>query len=158
MARVRVGPLSYGPRGRRGIHLGPFSASYNANAWNQFVGVLVLLGLIIIVVRAIWPFLVAAAVLTVVYILATKDKRAAKRAAISQRRAEELQRWLNGPPPTLYVPPRFSEQWFAANVPRLHPGQVPVLRAEMKARGWSDQNIAHRLGRYLGQNPYYVGR
>jgi hypothetical protein len=158
MARVRIGPLSYGPRGQRGIHLGPFSASYNANRWNLFVGVLVVIGLVVIVVKAIWPFLLAAVVLVGVYMIATKDKRAANRAAMRQRRAEELQRWLDGPPPTLYVPPRFSEQWFATHVPRLHPGQVPVLRAEMRARGWSDRHITQRLGRYLAQNPFYDGR
>lgn len=154
MARIRIGPLSYGPRGRRGIHLGPFSASYNAN--NRFLGGLMLLVIIIAIVQAIWPFLLALAFLTGIYLVATKDKRAANRAATQQRKAEETQQWLAAPPPTLYVPPRFSEEWFAANVPRLHPGQIPVLFAEMRARGWNDQRIAQRLTRYLQQNPFYT--
>jgi hypothetical protein len=152
MARVRIGPLSYGPGGRRGIHLGPFSASYNMN--NRFMGGLMLLVIVVAIVQALWPVLLGAAVLTVIVLVLTKNTRAARRKATRQRQAEELQHWLDGPPPTLYVPTRFSEQWFAANVPRLHPGQIPVLFAEMKARGWSDQHIAQRLGRYLQQNPF----
>ena len=155
MARVRFGPLSYGPGGRRGIHLGPFSASYNVN--NPFMNGLMLLVLVVAIVEALWPLLLGGVVLTVAVLLVTRDARAARREAARQRRAEELQRWVASPPPTLFVPTRFSEQWFAANVPRLHPGQIPALIAEMKARGWSEQHIAQRLGRYLQQNCFYDG-
>ena len=144
MARVRFGPLSYGPGGRRGIHLGPFIASYNVN--NPFMNGLMLLVLVVANVEALWPLLLGGVVLTVAVLLVTRDARAARREAARQRRAEELQRWVASPPPTLFVPTRFSE-----------PGLIPALIAEMKARGWSEQHIAQRLGRYLQQNCFYDG-
>jgi hypothetical protein len=50
MARVRIGPLSYGPNGRRGIHLGPFSGSYNTRS--PWIGALVLLGIVVAIAQA----------------------------------------------------------------------------------------------------------
>jgi hypothetical protein len=152
MARIRIGPLSYGPKGRRGVHAGPFSASYNTRspAFGAFMLVVIVLAIII----KFWPVLVVGGLVFLVVWLATKEKRAEQAAARARARAEAQQRWLQAPPPTLYVPARFSEQWFAKNVPRLHPGQVPTLFAELKARGWTQQKIAQRLGRYLAQNPF----
>jgi hypothetical protein len=114
--------------------------------------------MLVVIVLAIiikfWPVLVVGGLVFLVVWLATKEKRAEQAAARARARAEAQQRWLQAPPPTLYVPARFSEQWFAKNVPRLHPGQVPTLFAELKARGWTQQKIAQRLGRYLAQNPF----
>jgi hypothetical protein len=77
------------------------------------------------------------------------------RAAERQRAFEEAHHaWLAGPAPPLSLPSRFSERWFADNVPYLHPGQVPVLMDELRARGWKDDRIAQRVGPFLSANPY----
>lgn len=174
MARVRIGPLSYGPKGQRGIHTGPFSASYNTRS--PIFGAFMLLVVIVAIAKAIWPVLLLVAVVVPVALLATKGRRQEQAAAAQRRRVEQAaaaqqlrteqeaveaktraeaqQRWLEGPPPTLYVPRRFSEGWFADNVPKLHPGQLAPLRDEMLARGWTDERIARRLGRYLEMNPF----
>lgn len=71
-------------------------------------------------------------------------------AAEQQRLADlEYQQWLDGPPPPLAVPSRFTQRWIEENVPSLHPGQVPVLLGEMRARGWTDVRIQERVGPYL---------
>jgi hypothetical protein len=80
---------------------------------------------------------------------------AARARAEAEAKAKAQREWLHGPPPTLYVPRRFSEDWFADNVPKLHPGQVPTLLAELRARGWTDQRIGQRIARYLAANPFY---
>lgn len=56
------------------------------------------------------------------------------------------------------MPGRFTENWLAANVPNLHPGQVPALLKELRARGWSDERIEARVQRYLATNPYLTER
>jgi hypothetical protein len=122
---------------------------------SPFMNRLMLLVVVVAIIQALWPVLLGAAVLTVVALVVTKNARAERREVSRQRRARELERWLAGPPPVLYLPARFSEQWFATNVPGLHPGQIPVLLDEMKARGWSNQHIAQRLGRHLHHNPFY---
>ena len=153
MARLRVGPLSYGPKGRRGLHAGPFGFSYNTR--NPVLGAFVLLAIIIAVVQAFWPYLLAAGVIIVVARIATQGGRANAAEAAKQRREEALQRWLTGPPPPLALPARFSHGWWASNLPGMHPGQVPILLAEMRARGWTNERIQQRVGPYLRQNPYY---
>jgi hypothetical protein len=65
------------------------------------------------------------------------------------REAQAYQRWLDGPPPPLTMPARFTQNWIAANVPHLHPGQVPTLMRELRARGWSDDRIADRVAPFL---------
>jgi hypothetical protein len=156
MARVRVGPLSYGPkRGQRGIHAGPFSASYNVN--NPVFGAFMLLVVIVAIVKAFWPYLLAAAAALVLILVLTRGLRAEHAAAAKKQRELQVQQWLRSPPPPLPLPGRFTDNWFAANVPSLHPGQVPVLLAEMRARGWTNQRIAQRVGLYLHQNPFYNG-
>jgi hypothetical protein len=79
-----------------------------------------------------------------------REQRAAA-AAAEQRRQAELahQQWLASPPPPLLVPGRFTQRWIAENVPSLHPGQVPALRKELRARGWTDDKIALRVEPYL---------
>jgi hypothetical protein len=83
---------------------------------------------------------------------------AARAAAEAQAQAVALREWLEGPPPTLYVPRRFSEDWFADNVPKLHPAQVPALLDELRARGWTDQRIQQRLARYLALNQFWLAK
>jgi hypothetical protein len=75
---------------------------------------------------------------------------AAERRADEERAQTEAYRdWLEAPPPPLAFPGRFTQNWIADNVPQLHPGQVQGLRAELKARGWSDDRIAQRVTPYL---------
>lgn len=78
-----------------------------------------------------------------------RDERAAREAPIlaaravaeAEAQAVAQREWLEGPPPPLQVPTRFSETWFANHVPKLHPGQMPALTSELRARGWNDQRI-----------------
>lgn len=67
---------------------------------------------------------------------------------------EAVRQWLLNPPPALEVPTRFSEQWFAATIPSMHPGQWPSLNSELRARGWTPEKIETRLSRYVAANPY----
>ncbi len=83
---------------------------------------------------------------------------AAQAAAEAEAKAVALREWLEGPAPTLYVPRRFSEDWFADNVPKLHPAQVPALLDELHARGWTDQRIQQRLARYLALNQFWLAK
>lgn len=84
--------------------------------------------------------------------------RATRQAAEAEARAKARQTWLDGPPPPLRVPGRFTDKWFAENAPQLHPGQVPVLMAELHERGWTDDRIARRVRPYLLKNPYFSER
>lgn len=92
MARVRIGPLSYGPGGRRGLHLGPVSASYNVH--NPAFGAFMLVVVVLAVIIKFWPFLVVGGLAFLVFWLATKEKRAEQAAARARARAEAQQRWL----------------------------------------------------------------
>lgn len=83
--------------------------------------------------------------------------RAVRQAADTEARAKAEQAWLAGPPPILYVPGRFTDKWFAENLPGLHPGQVPVLLEELHDRGWTDDRIERRVRPYLLRNPHYAG-
>jgi hypothetical protein len=85
-------------------------------------------------------------------------KADAQRAeAKAQARADAQRKWLEGPPPTLYVPRRSTEHWFADNLPNLHPGQVRPLLQELYARGWTNERIEQRLHRYFKQNQFMHG-
>jgi hypothetical protein len=84
---------------------------------------------------------------------AAVEQRAALAAAEERARGE----WLAGAPPALHLPGRFTDNWFAAHVPGLHPGQVPVLLEELHERGWNDARIERRVRPYLLENPYYNG-
>lgn len=87
-----------------------------------------------------------------------ETRAAAERAAAEARaRAEAQRKWLEGPPPTLYVPQRFTEHWFAENLPNMHPGQIAPLFRELYARGWNNRRIEQRLHRYFKQNPFLQG-
>ncbi|HWG09178.1 MAG TPA: hypothetical protein VN672_09245 [Solirubrobacteraceae bacterium] len=78
-----------------------------------------------------------------------------KREATEQRvalaaKAEQIHaEWLSGPPPALQFPGRVTATWIANHVPHLHPGQVPVLLAELRRRGWTEEDITARINPYL---------
>src|SRR3954452_19393529 len=82
--------------------------------------------------HVVWRFIAAAGLLlvTVAPILVSLA-RAAERADVERQahEAHAYQVWLDGPPPPLTLPSRFTQNWITANVPHLHPGQVaPLLR------------------------------
>lgn len=171
--RIRMGPVSVSSRGRVGAHAGPFSAYGGGSrrgrgvGGGEALGALLLLGLVIIVVQFLikWWFIVApvAVLLAVLIFFGVKSRNERQRQAEADRlaeaerlrvlRAEEQRRaheaWLAGPPPPLSMPGRFTQNWIQANVPRLHPGQVPALIRELRSRGWSDDRIDERVAPYL---------
>ena len=48
-----------------------------------------------------------------------------------------------------------TQKWIAENVSSMHPGQVPVLMAELHSRGWTDDVIERRVAPHLLNNPFY---
>lgn len=72
--------------------------------------------------------------------------QAAERA--NQARIAHAQ-WLAGPPPPLQLPGRFTQTWITQHVPQLHPGQIPVLFAELRRRGWTELDIDQRVKPYV---------
>jgi hypothetical protein len=75
-----------------------------------------------------------------------QSKLAAERLQRQQEEeAEALRHWLAAPAPPLSFPGRFTQKWLSENVPLLHPGQVPMLINELRARGWSDVRIEQRV-------------
>lgn len=85
-----------------------------------------------------WYVAIPVAALVVWLLVASRKQAAARHAA-----------WLAGPPPPLHFPGRFTVNWFRANGPGLHPGQVPMLLAELRRRGWSSSDIEQRATPYL---------
>jgi hypothetical protein len=84
---------------------------------------------------------------------AARVHRVQQAAAAEARRQAEAD-WLASPAPTLYVPGRFTDRWFAEHAAGLHPGQVSVLIDELHERGWTDERIARRVLPHLRANPY----
>jgi hypothetical protein len=176
--RIRMGPVSVTSKGRVGVRAGPVSvygggrrrrsrrrSSSGGGALIALFGVILVVGLAVEYWYIIVPVLVVVLVITVAGANQKKQRAAEKaaaakqaRAAAGQARIEAQHRWLEGPPPVLRVPGRFTENWFAANVPSLHPGQVPALLEELHERGWTDQRIDKRVRPYLLRNPFYTGR
>jgi hypothetical protein len=107
-------------------------------------------GLRYLAALAILVAVVAAIVLLIKAALAPGRERAAQleRTMLAQRREElalEHQEWLDGPPPPFHPPGRITQTWLEDNVPDMHPGQIPMLVTEMKARGWNEDRIAQRV-------------
>jgi hypothetical protein len=118
------------------------------------LGVVLVVGLAVEYWYIVVPVLMAALVVAVVSSHRKQQRQTEQAAAVERARLETQHRWLEGPPPTLQVPGRFTENWFAANVPSLHPGQIPSLLEELHERGWTDQRIEKRVRPYLLRNPF----
>jgi hypothetical protein len=101
-------------------------------------------------------------------LLASAKKRAAQQQRLASEQAAEREQqareqavekahqarivreqWLADPPPPLQLPGRFTQTWITKHVPHLHPGQVPVLIAELRRRGWTDPDIDQRVTPYM---------
>src|SRR4051794_32791356 len=90
--------------------------------------------------------LAAATFLAIRPLLAMQTERVAARQAETERqRVAAYRAWLKAPPTPVVFPGRFTQNWIEANVPGLHPGQLPSLIAELHARGWTDERIAQRV-------------
>jgi hypothetical protein len=122
------------------------------------VAAVVAIVVVIALIVAYWyiavPVLILIGVLTAIVTKANAEKKAEQARLLAERQAETQRKWLAGPPPTLLVPGRFTDKWFAENVPYLHPGQVPALMQELHERGWTDDRIDRRVRPYLLRNPY----
>ncbi len=162
--RLRVGPVSVSSRGRVGVRAGPVSvygggrrrSSRSSNDGWAYLILLVLVVAAIGLAIKYWyvtaPVLVLLCIGAVMVAQRNKERKAAEAVAAQ----EALERWLAGPPPVLEVPGRFTQNWFAAHVPALHPGQVPALYAELHQRGWTSERIEQRVVPFLAQNPFYT--
>jgi hypothetical protein len=169
--RIRMGPVSVSSKGRVGVRAGPVSVygggrrrSRRRSSRGEGGGTLIaLFGVILVVGLAVeyWYIVVPILVVVLIAVVAMsnqkKQREAERAAAVEQARIEAQHRWLEGPPPVLRVPGRFTENWFAAHVPSLHPGQIPSLLEELHERGWTDQRIEKRVRPYLLRNPFYTG-
>jgi len=176
--RIRMGPVSVTSKGRVGVRAGPVRiygggrrrrSRRRSGSGGGGGALIVLFGVILVVGLAVeyWYIVVPVIVVVLIGAVASSNQKkqreaeqaaAAKqaRAAAGQARIEAQHRWLEGPPPVLHVPGRFTENWFAAHVPNLHPGQIPPLLEELHERGWTDQRIEKRIRPYLLRNPFYT--
>lgn len=173
--RLRIGPFSASSRGRVGVNVGPVGVygggrrrrSTGGGGGLAVFGVLVLIALVVTYWYIAVPLVVIVGVVAI-FALRADARRAHERAehqAQLQREHEQRQQaldrarerereanhraWLAGPPPPLAMPGRFTPNWLAANAPHLHPGQVPMLLKELRARGWTDGRINDRVRPYL---------
>lgn len=155
--RVRMGPVSVSSRGRVGVSAGPVtiyggarrrrgSRAGSRGGGSALLLALVALGAIGLAIEYWYVSIPVALALAVVVMWSRRRART--------RRQEAEQAWLGAPAPPLAVPSRFTDRWFAANVPVMHPGQVPALLAALRSRGWSNEKIAERVGPHLSANPH----
>jgi hypothetical protein len=169
--RIRMGPVSVSSKGRVGVRAGPVSvygggrrrsrrrsssSGGGGGALIALLGVVLVAGLVIEYWYIVVPVLVVALVVAAASSNQKKQREVEQAATAERARLEAQHRWLEGPPPALQVPGRFTENWFAANVPSLHPGQVPALLEELHERGWTDQRIEKRVRPYLLRNRFYT--
>jgi hypothetical protein len=81
---------------------------------------------------------------------AERGQQAREQAAEQAHQARIVhEQWLADPPPPLQLPGRFTHTWITQHAPHLHPGQVPVLIAELRRRGWTDPDIDQRVMPYM---------
>jgi hypothetical protein len=168
---LRMGPVKVSSRGRVGVKAGPVSvygggsrrrrsSSRSSSSDGGGAALVAVVGIVIVIALIVtyWyiavPVLVVLGVLTAMIAKANSEKKAEQAQLLAERQAETQRKWLAGPPPTLLVPGRFTDKWFAEHAPYLHPGQVPALMQELHERGWTDDRIDRRVRPYLLKNPY----
>jgi hypothetical protein len=82
-----------------------------------------------------------------------QKREAARQRVVLEAKAEQARAaWLAGPAPVLNFPGRFTAAWISNRVPGLHPAQVPILFAELRRRGWTDDDISSRVAPHLPQD------
>lgn len=141
---VRLGPVKVSSRGRVGVHAGPVSAYGGGRG-----GFVAVLGAALVIGLTIEYWYVVAPALVVGVVAFIASLRIGRKRAVARTQA-----WLAAPAPTLTVPRRFTDKWFAEHAPALHPGQVPALMQELHRRGWTDSRIAQGVVPHLRRNPY----
>jgi hypothetical protein len=169
---VKAGPVSVYGGGSRRRRSRSSSSDGGGAALVALVGIIFVIALIITYWYIAVPVLAVLGILTAMIAKANAEKRAEQAKANAEKRAEQerllaerqaeeaaaraesQRKWLAGPPPTLLVPARFTDKWFAEHAPYLHPGQVPALMQELHERGWTDDRIDRRVRPYLLKNPY----
>jgi hypothetical protein len=104
---------------------------------------------------AVLLLVVAGAVLYAIDVLERPARQRRQEELAARLEAERMEaergyrEWLEGPPPPFQPPGRFTQNWLEDHVPYMHPGQVPMLLDELRARGWDDVRIAQRVGPLL---------
>ena len=78
--------------------------------------------------------------------------RRTRHARARDRQQQRARSWLAAPAPPLTMPSRFTQAWLSETVPDLHPGQIDPLVQELTARGWTPEQIVHRLGPLLARH------
>lgn len=92
----------------------------------------------------------AALLVVLTPVIRAMARASGERRAASARSAElAYQQWLASPPPPLVFPGRFTQNWIQQNAPLLHPGQVPPLLEELRARGWTEARITRCVRPFL---------
>jgi ribosomal protein L32 len=121
--RIRLGPFSLSSRGRVGVRVGPFSAHGGGRRRRR---------------RSASNNRTR-----------FQDRQRASTSSIRQRDPVQLEAWLKAPPPQLLLPHRFTQNWFEENAASIHPGQARALVAELRSRGWSQEDIERRAKPHL---------
>jgi hypothetical protein len=166
---IRLGHFSLSSRGRAGIRVGPISAygggrrrrtrarrhastNMSAREWTFSICILLIVTAIVLAVQHPYvglPSVAIAGVLAATVYGRVRTRHRLQEEEATRAAARSYQQWLEGPPPPLATPSRFTQTWIADNVPRLHPGQMPVLFEEMRSRGWSERDLELRVVPYL---------
>jgi hypothetical protein len=67
-----------------------------------------------------------------------------------RRKAAAVEEPSPGTAPGTGWPARFSDGWFAANLPGMNSSQFDAMRAELHKRSWTDAEIARKVSKHLG--------
>lgn len=122
-ARIRLGPFSLSSRGRAGVRVGPVSFYGGGRRRKRRSAS-----------NSRTRF---------------QDRQRASTTSVRERDPVRLEAWLKAPPPQLILPHRFTQNWFQENAASIHPGQARALVAELRSRGWSQDDIERRAKPHL---------
>jgi hypothetical protein len=159
--RLGVGPFSVSSRGRIGVRAGPVSVSGGGFRRRKggggeeiasVVAMIIAIGVVAVLAIKFWYVVVPVLCLLAWRVVVVRRDAGIKTAERRQAEEKAYRAWLAGPAPTLLVPGRFTDAWFARNVRDLHPGQIPALISELHSRGWTEDKIAARVSPYIRQN------